>query len=173
MALSKDKKKKTIDTLKEKIEKQKSVVFVDFTGLKVKDMSELRKRVRGAEGELKAAKKTLMGIAFKDSKLEISTKDMPGELAMIVSYKDEVAPVKLVWQFSTENQNLKILGGILENGFIGPEKVIELAQLPSKDELLAKMVGSISSPISGFVCVLNGNLRGLVQVIDQISKTKV
>lgn len=144
--------------------------FVDFTGFKVKDMSDLRKKIRGVDGEFKAAKKTLMGLAFKDAKIEIDAKKMPGEVALVLGYKDEVLPAKLIWETSKTNQNLKILGGFMANKLMTAQEVVTLAQLPSKNELLAKVVGSIASPMSGFVCVLNGNIRGLVQVLNQISK---
>jgi large subunit ribosomal protein L10 len=168
MPLSKEQKQKALAALKEKIEKQKSLVFVDFTGLKVKDMSSLRKKMRTVDGEFKAAKKTLMGIAFKDAKLDVDAKKMPGEVALVMAYKDEVSPVKLIWTFSKENKNIKILGGIFQKNFIGADQVAQLAQLPSKEELLAKMVGSIASPMSGFVRMLSGNTRDLVYVLSQI-----
>src|SRR3989304_8185677 len=100
MPLSKDQKKIALDALKEKIKKQKSVVFVDFTGLKVKAMSELRKKLRAADSEFKAAKKTLMNIALKDAKLDADVKKMPGEVALVLGYKNEVSPAKITWQFS-------------------------------------------------------------------------
>jgi large subunit ribosomal protein L10 len=113
-----------------------------------------------------------MGIAFKDSKIEIDVKNMPGEVALVLSYKDEVSPAKMVWQFSQGNKNLKILGGFMGNKLMLAEDVATLAQLPSREELLAKMVGSMASPMSGFMNVLQGNIRGLVRALDQISKTK-
>jgi large subunit ribosomal protein L10 len=170
--LSKDQKKKALDALKEKIKKQKSVVFVDFTGLKVKDMSKLRKQIRAVDGEFKAAKKTLMGIALKDAKLDADVKKMPGEVALVFSYKDEVSPAKITWQFSLGNQNIKILGGILENNFIGAEKVLEFAQLPSKEELLARLAGGIKAPVSNFVHALNYNIKGLVLALNAIKNSK-
>lgn len=170
MPLSKEQKVKALKALKEKIAKQKAMFFVDFTGLKVKDMSDLRKKIRAIDGELKAAKKTLMGIAFKDSKIEIDTKKMPGEIALVLGYEDEVLPAKTVWEFSKTNKNLKILGGFMGNKLMLSEEVITLAQLPSRENLLAKTVGSIASPISGFMNVLQGNIRGLAQVLTQISQ---
>jgi large subunit ribosomal protein L10 len=172
MPLSKDQKKKALEALKEKFKKQKAMFFVDFAGFKVKDMSDLRKKIREVDGEFKAAKKTLMGLAFKDAKIEVDAKKMPGEIALVLGYKDEVAPAKLVWETSKKNQNLKIIGGFMANKLMTKEDVETLAQLPSKNELLAKAVGSIASPLSGFVRVLNGNINGLVQVLNQISKSK-
>jgi large subunit ribosomal protein L10 len=75
-------------------------------------------------------------------------------------------------QFRTTNESLKIIGGTLEKKFIDAAKVMELAQIPGKQELMAKLVGSINSPVSGFVNVLAGNLRGLVQVLKAASEKK-
>jgi large subunit ribosomal protein L10 len=168
MALSKAKKKETLESLKEKIAKQKAIFFVDFKGFKVKNMSDLRKGIRKAGGELKAAKKTLISLAFKDAKLDINAKTMPGEVALVFGYNDEVSPAKLVWQTSKENQNLKIIGGFINNKMMTAEEVTVLAQLPSRDELLAMIVGSVASPMSGFLNVLQGNIKGLVRVLSQI-----
>ena len=168
MALTKVQKQKIVDELKEKIAKQKAMIFVDFTGLKVKDLSGLRKKLKTAGDELKVAKKTLMGVAFKKAKLEIEPKKLPGEIALVFGYKNELSPAKIVWQFSQENPNLKILGGFLENKFKEAEEIITLAQLPSREELLAELVRSISSPISKLVNVLGGNIKGLIYVLTKV-----
>jgi len=168
MPQTKEQKKKALLALKEKIQKQKAMFFVDFSGFKVKDMSSLRKKIRGVDGEFKVAKKTLMGIAFLDQKIDVDAKKMPGEIALVMGYKDEVSPAKLVWETSKINQNLKILGGFVNNKLMTKEEVEFLAQLPGKDELLAKVVGSITAPMSGFLNVLQGNIKGLLQVLTQI-----
>ena len=168
MPLSKDQKKKALSALKEKIAKQKAMFFVDFTGLKVKDMSVLRKKIRGVDGEFKAAKKTLMGLAFKDAKIEVGAKKMQGEIALVLGYKDEVSPAKLIWETSRGNKNLKILGGFMNNKLMTKEEVEFLAKLPSRDELLAKLVGSIKAPVSNFVYALNYNTQALLRIFSKI-----
>jgi len=170
MALTKAQKQKILEDLKEKIERQKSIVFVDFTGLRVEDLSSLRKKLKEVNNELKAVKKTLMGIAFKKAKIEFETKKLPGEIALVFSYKDEISPAKIVYQFSLENPNLKILGGFFENNFREAEKIVTLAQIPSREELLARLVESISAPLSNLVNVLQGNMRNLVYLLSVIRK---
>ena len=170
MPKTKAQKKEILDDLKEKITKQKAIVLIDFTGLKVKDIFGLRKKLKAAGSELKVAKKTLMGIIFKDRGLEIDFKKIKGEIALAFGYEDEISAAKIIHQLSLQNQNLKILGGFFENKFVESEKVIELAQLPAKEELLARLVGSIASPISGFVNVLQGNIKGLICVLNAIKK---
>ena len=170
MPLTKTQKQKILEELKEKIARQKAMIFVDFTGLKVKDLSNLRKKIKMVGDEIKVAKKTLLELALKSAKLETEIKKIPGEIAVVFGYKDEVSPAKTVYQFSKENQNLKILGGFLENKFREAQDFVTLAQLPTREELLAKLVGSISAPVSNFVSVLQANIKGLIYALSAIKK---
>jgi len=171
MVLTKERKKKILDQLKDKIAKQKVVIFVDFTGLKVKDIFSLRKKLKTADSQLKVAKKTLTQIAFKESGLEIDIKKLKGEIALAFGFKDEISPAKIVYQFSQENPNLKILGGMVESQkfeFLSTEQIIELAKLPTREELLERLTRSVSAPISNFVNVLEGNIKGLIYALNAI-----
>ena len=170
MALTKAEKQKILEDLKEKIEKQKSVVFVGFTGLKVKDFSNLRKKIKEAGNNITVAKKTLLGMAFKKAGLEVELKKIKGEIAAIFGLKDEFSSAKIAYQFGEVNINLKILGGFFGNKFREAKTIIELAQLPSKEELLARLVGSIKAPVSNFVYALNYNIKGLVYLLSTIKK---
>jgi large subunit ribosomal protein L10 len=169
MAITREKKRKILEQLKEKIEKQKIMIFVDFTGLKNKDFFALRKKLRELGNDMKVAKKTLINLALREKNLNVvDVRKMLGEIAVIFGMKDEISSAKTVYEFSKENKNLKILGGILEKNFIGPERIEELAKLPTKEELLAKLVSSISAPISNFVYVLRSIPQSLVFVLSQI-----
>src|SRR4030042_739694 len=167
MPQTKEQKQKTIENLKEKINRQKSMVLIDFQGVKVKDLSELRRKIKEAGGQLKVAKKTLINLALKKFGLKLE-KDLKGEIALIFAFEDSISPLKKTYQFSETNDNLKILDGFFEGKFIEKDKVLTLAQLPSREELLARLVGSISSPVSGFLNVLQGNMRNLVYVLSQV-----
>lgn len=138
MPQTKAQKQKILEDLNEKIAKQKIMIFVDFTGLKVKDFSALRKKIKITSDEIKVAKKTLMEIALKKAKIEVETKKLPGEIALVFGYKDELLPAKIIYQFAEKNQNLKILGGYLENKIRTVEEITTLAKLPSREELLAR-----------------------------------
>ncbi len=165
MALTKVQKQKIIEGLREKIVKQKIMIFVDFTGLKVKDLSNLRKKLRAENSELRVVKKTLAGIVFKSLKLDLKPKKMSGQIGIVFGYKDIISPAKIIYQFSQENPNLKILDGFFEEKTRKTEEIIILAQIPSKEELLTKLVGSIKAPILNFVNVLQGNIKGLIYVL--------
>jgi large subunit ribosomal protein L10 len=170
MALTKVQKQKIIEELKEKIDRQKLIIFFDFTGLKVKDLSNLRKKLKKENAELKVAKKTLMAIAFKklNESIAKNIKKLGGEIALVFGYQDIISPAKTLWQLSKDFPNLKILAGFVENEFKTADEIITLAQLPTREELLAKLVGSIASPISGFVNVLQGNIKGLINVLAKV-----
>jgi len=158
MALTKEQKRKQIKSIKEKISIQKSVIFVDFNKVPSKDMFSLRKSLKEAGCNLKIAKKTLVRIAFGQSNISFWNKIkavVPGQLALVFGIEDEIAPARLANQFRKTNENLKILGGIFENRFIAKERVMELAQIPPKNELLSRLVGSLSSSMASFVRVLD------------------
>jgi len=165
MPLTKEQKRKNIEELKEKIDRQKIAIFVNFRGIKVKDLTDLRKKLKKADSELKIVKKTLARIAFKDRGLEADVEKLQGEIALVLGYQDVISSAKTVWQFASLNPNLKILGGFLENKLIEAEKIIELAELPDRSELLAKLVGSIASPISNLLNALEYNIKGLLRVL--------
>lgn len=172
MSKSKEKKEKIIKSLKEKISKQKLIIFFDFSGIKSNDLMKLRKELKESGDELKIAKKTLTQIAFKDFGFKIDFKKIKAQLALVFGFSDEILPVKKLVEFSEKNPNLKILGGVFKKEIVGPEKIFELAKLPTRQELLQKFVGSIFSPISNFMNVLSGNLRNLIFILNQIQKVK-
>ncbi len=172
MPSTREQKQNIINDLETKIEKQKSMVFMDFTGVKVKELANFREKLKEQNSELKVAKKSLMEIALKNKNIDLDTKKLEGEVAMVMGYKDEIVPSKMVYQFSKENQKVKILGGFLENKFYEVADIIRLAELPSKEQLLSMLVGTMSAPATNFVGVLQGNLRKLVFALSAIKDKK-
>lgn len=170
MPSTKAQKAKILDDLRDKVARQKAIVLVGITGLKVKDVSNLRKKLKTTNANIKVFKKTLAEIVFKENKMEFDKKNFKEEIALVFGFDDEVSPAKAVYQFSRENSKFKILGGFLENKFREKEDVIVLAQIPGREELLTKLVGSLSAPMSGLARVLQGNIKGLVYVLSAIKK---
>ena len=168
MAVSKTQKQKILNDLKDKVAKQKAIVLASITGVKVKDLTRLRKEIKTQGGELKVAKKTLISLAFKDKKITLDAKKLEGEIALGFAYGDELSPFKILFNFTKGNENLKILGGLIGQELLTKEKAIELAQLPTRTELLARLVGSIQAPISNFVYALQYNLKGLIYLLTKI-----
>ncbi|MBL7142059.1 MAG: 50S ribosomal protein L10 [Candidatus Pacebacteria bacterium] len=168
MAQTKLQKQKILEDLKDKIAKQKAMIFISIAGLKVKDMSDLRKKLKEIGGNLQVAKKTLIEKALKEKKLDFNKNKYKEEIGLVFGFEDEIMPAKTVYQSGLANENLKILGGFVEGSFKDKEDIIALAQLPTKPELLAKLVGSISAPVSNLVYSLQYNLKGLVYLLTII-----
>lgn len=165
-------KEELVKSLAQKLKDSKAVVFSDFKGLAVKDMTVLRNELREKGIDFKVLKKTLISIALKDAGIEMDLKKMEGQIAIAVSQGDEVEAAKIIAKMTKINENLKIAGGILGKKILSKEEVMALSKLPSKEELLAKLVGTLNAPVSGFVNVLAGNIRGLVQVLKAVSESK-
>lgn len=173
MAKSRQQKEQELQALHDKFAESKGVVFAQTMGLDVIAMQELRQKLRDEGSEMVVAKKRLVGLMLDKAGMDKDTvKDMEGGVAVVFGYQDEVAPAKVVAEFAKDNEAVAFHGGILEGEMINVEKVTELSKLPSKQELLAKLVGSLKSPVSGLVNVLNGPQRGLVQVLNQIKESK-
>lgn len=158
MALTKEQKQKSLKAIKEKISGQKAMVFADFSKIASKDLFALRGNLKDAGCDMKIGKKTLIRIALGQSGFSFwkQIKDVvPGQLALIFGIADEIAPSRISNEFAKKFENFKILGGVFENRFIGKEKVLELASIPPRLQLLGRLVGSIASPMASFVRVLD------------------
>lgn len=158
MALTKEKKQKSVKSIKDKVAKHKSMVFADFAKVPSKDLFALRNNLKDNGCDMKIGKKTLIRIALGQSGMSFwkqIQKAASGQLALIMGIEDEIAPCRISNEFAKKNENFKILGGVFESKFIEKEKVLALALIPSRNELLAKLVGSIASPMSSFVRVLD------------------
>lgn len=168
MPQTKEQKKKIVEKLKENVAKQKSMVFVAIEGLKAAKTFDLRKRLKEADCLLQVVKKTLLNLVFKEKKFDFDAKKLEGQPALIFGFKDEITPAKIAFNFSKENENLKILGGFFDDKFRNSEEIIALAEIPSREQLLSKVVGSISAPISNFVYTLQANIKGLINVLSKL-----
>jgi len=170
--LTKEQKKELVKKLSKEITDSKSVIICDFKGLTVAEISELRKNLREHKATMQVMKKTLIQHALKDASIEMDIKNLEGQIAIIHGGEDEVSPSKVAYDFSKDHESLKILKGVLEQKELAGEEMIMLAKLPSKEELLTKVVGSIKAPISGLVNVLSGTTRNLVYVLSAIKESK-
>lgn len=167
MAKSKSSKIQTVADLASQLKSAKGLVFANYTGLTVKEMQELRKALRVVGVSYEVAAKTLISRAFGEVGLDSNiTKSLSGGVSVAISQTDEVSPARALLEFSKTHDKFQLIGGLLEAKFIDAVRVKELAKLPSRAELLAKLVGSIKSPLNGLAQVLQGNLRGLVQVLS-------
>lgn len=167
--ITRKQKKQIIDGLVDKLSRQKTVVFFDYTGLKVNQFQELRSQLREQGIDCQASKKTLIGLALEKAGLkDVKVRDLPGQVASVFGYEDEVLPARILYKFSKTNEELKMLAGLIQGDYLDGDAIISLAKLPTKQELLAKVIGSISSPLYGLTNVLRGNLTKLVFVLKNL-----
>ena len=172
MAKTRQQKEATLSDLGTELKSAKGVVFANFQGLNMKDSDELRTTCKKQQLRYIVTKKTLIRKALGDLGLSVDANVFDGGVSVIVGQNDEVAPAQVLAKFATTHELARIFGGILEGQFIDSSKVSQLAKLPSKLQLLGQLVGTMNAPVSGFVNVLAGNLRGLVTVLGAIKEKK-
>lgn len=170
MPKTRQEKQDVVEKLTEALRKMRSVVFTNYEGLTVPQIEKLRRLLEEEGVHYTVAKKTLLKIALEQAGLKIDPKNILGNFATVMSFGDEVAPARILAKFAKENEALKVTAGILEGKLIDAAMVLALAKLPSKQELLGKLVGTLNAPISGFVNVLAGNLRNFIYVLNAIKE---
>lgn len=170
MPKTRNEKEKAVVALSSALAENSGTVFASYNGLTVAETFQLRQRLRKEGATLLMTKKTLLRFALKERGITVPEDVLSGAVTVALGH-DEVSPAKVMHAFARETKGkLTILGGVLGGTFMGAAEVKNLAALPSKQELLAKVVGSIASPLSGFANVLSGNLRGFVQVLRSLSE---
>ncbi|MBT6142962.1 50S ribosomal protein L10 [bacterium] len=170
MAISKSKKDEILQGLIESFKNAKSVMFSKYSGISVSDFSKVRSALREQNAECKVAKKTLIKLAAQEIGVkEIPKESLEGPITVIFSYDDELSGAKVIDKLSKGLEQLELTGGILEGEVFGQEKAKAYAAIPSKEELYAKLVGSMQSPISGFHGVLHGTMRQFVGTLQAIA----
>ena len=167
-----EQKKQVVAELSEKIKSAQGIVFADYRGLTVEQDTALRNAFRAAGVEYKVVKNRLTGLAVKENGIEGLDPFLNGPTAMAVSATDAVAPAKVISEFAKKYEKLEIKVGVVEGKVIDVNGIKALADLPSREVLIAKVLGGFNAPISGFVNVLNGNMRGLVVALNAIAEQK-
>ena len=167
-------KRESIDSLVELLKKSNAVFITEYRGLTVKKISVCRKNIRQAGGEMKVCKNTLMRIALTECGMIQAPELDFGPNGYVLSYGDAAAVAKAIRDFSKEkgNEALVVKGAILDGKLLTKEQVFALADLPSREQLLAQVVGTIAGPLRGLVTVLSGPARGLVTCLGQIKDKK-
>jgi len=147
-------KKTVVAEIKEKFEKAKTVVLVDYRGLNVAEVTELRNQLRKAGVEYAVLKNTMINLATKDMGFDGIEAHLEGPTAVAFGYEDMIAPAKILSEFAKKSKKLTIKCGVCDGAFLEEAGVQALANLPSKEVLIAKIMGSMMSSVSKFVyCV--------------------
>lgn len=163
-----------VKMLREKIQKAKSVVFVDYQGLSSNKANEFRDKISEQNADVTIARNTLFKIALTEEgyNTEKLTEGLDGQNAAIFAYEDAVSPLKAIVDFAKKLELPKLKVGFIDGIFADAAKLQILSDLPSKEQLLAQVVGGLKSPLSGFVNVLGGPQRNLVYALNAIKEKK-
>ena len=169
MAISRDKKQSLVSEMTDLLSSAKMTVFAQYDGLSVSDLQKLRRAAREQGVSIKVIKNRLVKVALlqNDTLKNVATSVLVGQLLYAVSQKDEVAPAQVLANFAKTNGELKLTGAISNEGnLLSAEDVKALATLPSKNELIAQVIATLSSPLNDVVSGLSGNLHGLLDGIE-------
>lgn len=169
MAVTKEKKEAVINDLKDKIQRAKVAVFVNFHGFNVVKTQKLRKVLKKIGAEYLVAKKTLLRKALDDFDFSEERPNLEGEIGMVFGYEDEISPPREISSFAKAKE-LRIIGGVLGKKYINETAVKTLATIPTKDVLLGQFARAVASPLQRLTAVLHAPLRDLVMVLGQIKK---
>jgi large subunit ribosomal protein L10 len=165
-------KEEIVAEIKDRFNGSEAVIMADYRGLTVKEMQQLRVAVREAGGEVKIYKNSLTEIAIRELALPNMDEYLAGPTAFVFIAEDPVAPAKALNSFAKEHQALELKGGFVQSQVIDAAKVKAIATLPSREELVAKLLGTINNPLTGTVRVLSGPARAFATVLDAIAKQK-
>ena len=161
-----------IEYYKKQFENAKVAVVADYRGLSVEEITELRRELQKTDADLTVTKNTLCKVAAQGTAFEAISELMSGPTAVAFGYGDEVAAAKVLAKFIKENKKGEITGAVLEGKVLSADEAKQLASMPSKEELYAKILGSINSPASGLVYGINGVMSALVRAIDAVREQK-
>ena len=172
LSANQEAKKAVAQEIVEKIKESKSVVFVDYNKLTVAEVSELRRKCRQAGCEYKVYKNTLLRKALNELGFNQFDNDLNGPTTVAFA-GDETAAAKVMVAAAKDYADKIVLkSAFVDNAYVDKEGVKALASMPSKEELIAKMLGSLQAPIANFAGVLGNLLSGIVRVLDQVAKSK-
>jgi large subunit ribosomal protein L10 len=163
-----------VKNLKEKISRAKSIIFTDYKGLSAEDANNLRAQLKENDAEVNVSKNTLLKIALKEENVEVEQAEehLKGPTMAVFSYQDPITPIKTISDFAKKIELPKIRAGFIEGVFRTGEQLEVISKLPSREQLLGQVVGTMKSPITGFVNVLGGSQRKLVYALSALAKKR-
>ncbi|TSC58357.1 MAG: large subunit ribosomal protein L10 [Candidatus Peregrinibacteria bacterium Greene0416_19] len=173
MALTRAQKAVQLQELKEKMQKSQSVIFANYIGLTVAEVSDLRRKLRAAGAEMKVAKKTLMCLAAKELRLpEPGDDTLTGAVACIFNYTDPVAGAQVALQYAKDHPQVAFVSGIYEGKLLSRAETKMLAGLPNRLTLLAIFAGMLRSPLRQFAGICHGSMTSFARAVNELAKQK-
>lgn len=165
-------KSEKIDAIKSKIEKAQVSLITEYKGYTVEEITNLRRELQKQGGDYMVTKNTLAKVAIKGTEYEVMTDLMKGPIAIAFGFEDQVSSAKVVSKFIKDSKKGEILGAVLEGNLLSASEAKALANLPSKEELYAKMLGSINSPATGLTLGINGVMAALTRAVAAVRDQK-
>ncbi|MBN2283921.1 MAG: 50S ribosomal protein L10 [Deltaproteobacteria bacterium] len=159
-------KEQVVAELHGKLKDTKLAVLVDYKGMNVRQITELRNQLRKVDGEMKVVKNSLLRIALKDTDFVLLEEYLKDPRALIMNYGDVVEPTKALVEFAKKNAELEVITGVLEGRLLTGDQIKVLADLPSKDVLIAKLLSLMVAVQTQLVTVLSAVPRSFVQVLE-------
>lgn len=175
MAVSRESKEQAVAQLTEELGRLKLAVMTDYRGLTVAEGEELRAKLREEGITYRVTKNTLLRIAAKNNPkmANLDPSSFTGPMALALGFDDEIAPARLIFQYAKEHEALEIVGAITGEGeLLTPAQVKALAMLPTREQLLGQLVGTIAAPLTSFIGVAGAQVRSILYVLNAINQTK-
>ena len=157
-----------VQAITERMEKSQSMVLADFSGLTVEQMTRFRSQCREKAVECRVVKNRLAKIACDNSGMTVMKDHLKGPTAILFGLESQVDAAKIVVDFAKENEAM----GIKDGQYLDPKQVVALSKVPGREELYAKIMGSLNSPVTGLAMAMNGVVAGLARCIDAVAKQK-
>lgn len=165
-------KQEKIEAMKENFAKAKVAVVTEYRGLTVEEITKLRRALQKENSDYMVTKNTLAKVAAKGTQFEVLEEVLKGPVAIAFGFADEVAPAKVLKKFIKETKKGQVIAAAMDGKLLNAKETEVLADLPSKEELYAKMLGCINSPATGIAGAVNAVMSGLVRAMDQVAKQK-
>lgn len=175
MAITRESKETAVAKLSEDLGRLKLAVMTDYRGLTVPETEELRAILREQGISYRVTKNTLLRLATAQNDVfkELDPKSFNGPLALAIGFDDEIAPARAIFQYAKEHGALEIVGAITADGqLLSAAEVKALAVLPTREQLLGQVVGTIAAPLTGLVGVMASNVRSIINVLNALQEAK-
>ena len=165
-------KDEKIEKIKEKVDKAQVAILTNYQGLSVEEITKLRRSIQKGGGDYMVTKNTLTKIAIKDTPYEVLSDSLKGPSAIAFGFEDPVSPAKALSQFIKEAKKGEIVAAVLEGKLLSAQEAKALANLPTKEELFAKMLGCVNSPATGIVGSINAVMAQLTRAMAAVRDQK-
>lgn len=163
-------KKSAVQELEKEARESKGLIVTSFKGLKTVEFNEIRQKLRPLQSEYRVVKNSLTRIALKNAGMTELAETLQGPSAVVIERGDAIGAIKAVFDFVKTHESVKVNGGYFDGKYVTAAQLKAIASLPSREALLAHLLGALQAPAVNLVSVLQAPLRDLVGVLDQIAK---